>query len=76
MTAADVIEFIVAGASAVQIGTANFVDPFIWPKLLDGLRDYMTRHNIEHVSDLVGSLVTDENDERLENVENVKDETT
>ena len=36
-TADDVLEFMIAGATAVQVGTANFVDPFIWPKLLDGL---------------------------------------
>ena len=34
----------IAGATAVQVGTANFVDPFIWSKLLDGMRDYMQRH--------------------------------
>ena len=35
--ARDALEFIIAGATAVQVGTANFVDPFIWPKLLDGI---------------------------------------
>jgi len=55
-TARDVIEFIIAGASAVQIGTANFVDPFIWAKLLDGLREYTQRHDIARVSDLVGTI--------------------
>jgi dihydroorotate dehydrogenase (NAD+) catalytic subunit len=54
--ARDAIEFIIAGATAVQVGTANFVDPFVWPKLLDGLRDYLERHRLERVSDLVGSL--------------------
>ena len=44
MTADDVVEFLVAGADAVQVGTANFVDPFIWPKLLDGLAAYLERH--------------------------------
>src|SRR6266436_6353168 len=39
--ARDAIEFMIAGASAVQVGTANFVDPFIWAKLLDGIRNYM-----------------------------------
>jgi dihydroorotate dehydrogenase (NAD+) catalytic subunit len=56
MTAADALEFIIAGASAVQVGTANFVDPFIWPKLLEGLRDYMARHQVARVGDLVGTL--------------------
>jgi len=56
--ARDAIEFLIAGASAVQVGTATFVDPFIWPKLLDGIRDYMQRHQIARVSDLVGTVDT------------------
>jgi dihydroorotate dehydrogenase (NAD+) catalytic subunit len=56
--ARDAIEFIIAGASAVQVGTANFVDPCIWPKLIDGIRDYLRRHDIARVSDLVGTLDT------------------
>jgi dihydroorotate dehydrogenase (NAD+) catalytic subunit len=56
--ARDALEFIIAGASAVQVGTANFVDPFIWPKLLEGLTSYMQRHEIERIGDLVGSLDT------------------
>src|SRR5204863_849877 len=47
-SATDALEFIIAGAAAVQVGTANFVDPFIWTKLLDGIRDYMQRHSIAH----------------------------
>lgn len=54
----DALEFIIAGASAVQVGTANFVDPFIWRKLTDGLRDYMARHGVARVADLVGTLDT------------------
>ncbi len=54
----DVLEFMIAGANAVQVGTANFVDPFIWRRLLDGLRDYMTRHRIERLADITGSLDT------------------
>jgi len=57
-SARDALEFIIAGANAVQVGTANFVDPFIWPKLLDGIRDYMRRHAVERIADLVGSLDT------------------
>jgi dihydroorotate dehydrogenase (NAD+) catalytic subunit len=52
----DALEFIIAGASAVQVGTANFVDPFIWGKLVDGLRDYMGRHHVARLPELVGSL--------------------
>ncbi len=55
-TAEDALEFIIAGASAVQVGTANFVDPFIWSKILDGLSSYMERHGVSRVTDLVGSL--------------------
>jgi dihydroorotate dehydrogenase (NAD+) catalytic subunit len=57
-TAEDVLEFMIAGANAVQVGTANFVDPFIWTKLLDGIKAYMTRHSIERISDLTGTLDT------------------
>ena len=56
--ARDALEFMIAGATAVQIGTANFVDPFIWSKLLDGMRDYLDRHGIPRIADLVGSLDT------------------
>jgi dihydroorotate dehydrogenase (NAD+) catalytic subunit len=57
-SATDVLEFLIAGATAVQVGTANFVDPFIWTKLLDGLRDYLHRHAVAHVSDLTGTIDT------------------
>ncbi len=58
MDARDVLEFMLAGANAVQVGTANFVDPFIWIKLLDGLEDYMTRHRVTRLADLVGAVDT------------------
>src|SRR5438034_2369487 len=54
--ARDAIEFMIAGAAAVQVGTANFVDPFIWPKLLDGIRAYMQRHGVKRIADLVGTI--------------------
>jgi dihydroorotate dehydrogenase (NAD+) catalytic subunit len=57
-TANDVLEFMIAGASAVQVGTANFVDPFIWSKLLKGIGDYMHRHRVNRLADLVGSIDT------------------
>jgi dihydroorotate dehydrogenase (NAD+) catalytic subunit len=57
-TAADALEFMIAGATAVQVGTANFVDPFIWSKLLDGMRDYLQRHQLPRIADLVGSIDT------------------
>ena len=52
----DVLEFLIAGAAAVQVGTANFVDPFIWSKLTDGIEEYMQRHRLMRLSDLVGSI--------------------
>jgi dihydroorotate dehydrogenase (NAD+) catalytic subunit len=57
-SAEDVVEFMLAGANAVQIGTANFVDPFIWTKLLDGLQAYGERHGIRRLSDIVGTVCT------------------
>src|SRR5580693_3355852 len=56
--ARDALEFMIAGASAVQVGTASFVDPFIWPKLLDGFQEYMLRHHVERIGDLVGTVDT------------------
>src|SRR5262245_59160731 len=57
-TARDALEFIIAGASAVQVGTWNFVDPFIWSKLLAGIDEYLERHGIERIGDLVGTMDT------------------
>jgi dihydroorotate dehydrogenase (NAD+) catalytic subunit len=58
-SARDVLEFMIAGATAVQVGTACFVDPFIWTKLVSGIEDYLERHGIDRVADLVGTLRTD-----------------
>jgi dihydroorotate dehydrogenase (NAD+) catalytic subunit len=55
MDARDAIEFILAGATAVQVGTANFADPFVWGKILNGLTDYMQRHTVNRIADLVGA---------------------
>lgn len=57
-TARDALEFMIAGATAVQVGTTNFVDPFIWSKLLDGIREYLRHHGIGRLADLTGSLDT------------------
>jgi dihydroorotate dehydrogenase (NAD+) catalytic subunit len=57
-SAVDALEFIIAGATAVQVGTANFVDPFIWSKLTAGIEDYMRRHEVARIADLVGSIDT------------------
>ncbi|MBE3132135.1 MAG: dihydroorotate dehydrogenase [Acidobacteria bacterium] len=55
-SARDVLEFMIAGATAVQVGTASFVDPFIWPKLAGGLQDYLERHGLTRITDVIGSL--------------------
>lgn len=52
----DAVEFILAGASAIQIGTANFIDPAITVKVAQGINDYLDRHSISSVKDLVGRL--------------------
>jgi dihydroorotate dehydrogenase (NAD+) catalytic subunit len=57
-TADDVLEFMIAGANAVQVGTMNFVDPFIWTKLMDGIRAYMRAHGIARLQDIVGTVDT------------------
>ncbi|NLZ94656.1 MAG: dihydroorotate dehydrogenase [Bacteroidales bacterium] len=52
----DAIEFILAGSSAIQIGTYNFINPAVSEEVLDGIVDYMDRHNIDAITDLVGKL--------------------
>jgi len=56
MNTADAIEFIVAGASAVQVGTGNFKDPFIPVRIIEGISDYLGRHGFQTVRELTGSL--------------------
>jgi len=58
-TAADIIEFMLAGASAVQIGTASFWDPRATEKIVDELRQWCTDHSVERVRDLIGGLATE-----------------
>ena len=54
--AEDAIEFLMAGATAVQVGTANFTDPFAMPKIIDGLNAWCDKHCIANVSELTGVL--------------------
>ena len=56
MTAEDALEFIIAGASAVAVGTANFINPLATVEVISGIRDFMIRNNIRDMDDLVGSL--------------------
>ena len=55
-SAEDALEFVIAGASAIGVGTALFYDPLVCPKINAGLVEYMDRHNVNHISDLVGTL--------------------
>jgi len=58
VNADDVVEFLLAGASAVQVGTANFSDPFLWDTILRDLHDYMQRHHVSRIADLIGAVDT------------------
>jgi dihydroorotate dehydrogenase (NAD+) catalytic subunit len=57
-TASDAIEFLLAGASAVAVGTASFLEPDCAVRIIDGLEAYCARHNVPRLSDLVGALTT------------------
>ncbi|MFV0546022.1 MAG: dihydroorotate dehydrogenase [Bacteroides sp.] len=52
----DAVEFILAGATAIQIGTANFIDPAITVKVEEGINDYLNKHNYQSVNDIIGAL--------------------
>ena len=54
--ASDALQFIMAGATAVQVGTANFVDPSVTMKIIDGLEDYCHRHGVKDISELRGII--------------------
>jgi dihydroorotate dehydrogenase (NAD+) catalytic subunit len=56
MNATDAIEFILAGATSIQVGTANFIDPQVSVKIVDGIREYMEKHSVEDINDLIGAL--------------------
>ena len=56
MNATDAIEFILAGADAIQVGTANFIDPQATIKIIDGINEYCDRHNVANITDLKGAI--------------------
>ena len=58
-SATDAIEFMLAGASAIEIGTANFIDPAITVKVAQGIVEYCERHGFKNVSDLTGAMVVE-----------------
>lgn len=56
MNAADAIEFMLAGSSLIQTGTANFIDPMTAPKIIEGINEYLDRHRIDSARELIGAL--------------------
>ncbi len=56
MNGRDAVEFLLAGATAVEIGTANFIDPAVSVKTVDGIDDYLTRHGYASVKEIIGAL--------------------
>ena len=56
MNATDAIEFFLAGATAIEIGTANFIDPETTVKVVDGINEYLDRHNYSSITDIIGQL--------------------
>lgn len=56
INAQDAIEFILVGATAIQVGTANFINPSITEEIVKGMEEYLQRHNIKHISDIRGII--------------------
>ena len=56
MNARDAVEFLLAGATAIQIGTANFIDPTVTLKVAEGINDYLDRHGYQSVREIIGAL--------------------
>ena len=56
MNSEDAIEFLIAGASAIQVGTANFINPAVTQEIIEGMEAYCKKHQITKISDLTGSL--------------------
>ena len=57
MNATDAVEFLLAGASAVQIGTANFIDPQVSVKVAEGIEEYLVRQGCHSVQEIIGGLI-------------------
>ena len=56
MTATDAVEFLLAGATAVEVGTANFIDPAVSTKIVRGIDEYLARHGFSSVTEIIGQL--------------------
>ncbi|MEG1999581.1 MAG: nitronate monooxygenase, partial [Bacteroidales bacterium] len=57
MNATDAVEFFLAGATAVQVGTANFIDPTVTVKIIDGIEEYLVRQGCHSVQEIIGGLI-------------------
>jgi dihydroorotate dehydrogenase (NAD+) catalytic subunit len=57
MTSSDALEFLIVGARAVQVGTANFVDPAAMLTIIDGIEAFLVEEGLDNVNELIGSLV-------------------
>ena len=55
-SAADAVKFLLCGATAIQVGTSNYLDPAAAGAVADGIEDYLRRHDVPRVSDLIGAL--------------------
>jgi len=65
MNASDAIEFILAGATAVQVGTANFINPTVSVEIIDGINQYMDKYGFSEMKDLIGALNLDNTDYKI-----------
>jgi dihydroorotate dehydrogenase (NAD+) catalytic subunit len=52
----DALEFLIAGARAIQVGTANFINPCVGPNIVEGIRAFCQEKGIAHIEDLIGSF--------------------
>lgn len=55
-SAADALEFLMAGAKAIEVGTANFIDPTVTVKIIEGLEDYCNRHHLDSINEIIGII--------------------
>ena len=56
MNAEDALEFLMVGATAVEIGTANFIDPAVTIKVIEGMNDWLDRHGVKDVNEIIGVI--------------------
>jgi dihydroorotate dehydrogenase (NAD+) catalytic subunit len=56
MNATDAIEFLMAGATAIEIGTANFIDPAITVKVVNGINEWMDNHGVKDIHEIIGCV--------------------